>query len=69
MQRVEIRAQGSVDQHWSERLGGLAIMHTAQDETVLTGPIVDRSASYGLMARLRDLGLPVSSLNCVEIED
>ena len=62
MQNVEIRVQGQIDRHWSDWLGGLTITHTDQNETVLTGPVVDQAALYGLLAKLRDLGLPVLSV-------
>ena len=31
--------------------------HTGQDETILTGEVQDQAALYGLIAKLRDLGL------------
>jgi hypothetical protein len=63
MQQVEIRVKGQIDQCWSEWLDGLAITHTTEGETVLVGSVVDQAALYGLIARLRDLGLPLVSLN------
>jgi hypothetical protein len=63
MQQVEIRVKGQIDERWSEWLEGLTIMHTAEGETVLAGSVVDQSALYGLIARLRDLGLPLLSVN------
>jgi len=63
MQQVEIRVRGQIDQRWSEWLEGLTITHTAEGETVLAGSIPDPSALYGLIARLRDLGLPLLSVN------
>ena len=68
-QQVEIRVKGRIDEHWSEWFDGLTIAHSGQDETVLTGPIPDQSALYGLIARLRDLGVSLRALNCAEIED
>ena len=68
MQQVEIRVKGRIDERWSEWLDGLTIRHTAQDESVLTGPILDQAALYGLMSKLRDLGLSLLSLHCVELE-
>jgi hypothetical protein len=65
---VEIRVKGRIDERWSEWLDDLTITHTDQDETVLTGSIVDQAALYGLIAKLRDLGLPLSSVNCVQQE-
>ncbi len=62
MQQVEIRVKGRIDERWSEWLDDLDISHTAQDETVLAGPILDQAALYGLMSKLRDLGLPLSAV-------
>ena len=59
MQQVEIRVKGQIDEHWSDWFGGLTIRHTDGDETILTGSIADQAALYGLIARLRDLGLPL----------
>jgi hypothetical protein len=36
---------------------------------VLTGPIADQSALYGLLAKLRDLGLPLLSVSTLEMDD
>ena len=32
---------------------------------MLTGPVEDQAALYGLIAKLRDLGLPLSAVNPV----
>jgi hypothetical protein len=69
MQRVEIRVKGQIDKHWSDWLGGLTITHTDQNETVLTGPIVDQAALHGLLAKLRDMALPIVSVNLSEEAD
>jgi hypothetical protein len=62
MQHVEIRVKGQIDEHWSDWFGGLMISYTDGDETILTGSIADQAALYGLIARLRDLGLPLVSV-------
>lgn len=69
MQNVEIRVKGQLDQHWSDWFDDLTITHTDQNETILTGPIVDQAALHGLLARLRDLGLPIVSVNLSEEAD
>ncbi len=66
MQQVEIRVKGRIDERWSEWLDGLAIRHTINGETVLDGPILDQAALYGLMSKLRDLGLTLLTVNCTE---
>ena len=63
MQNVEIRVKGQIDEHWAEWFGGLTITHTDQGETVLTGTVVDEAAMYGLVSKLRDLGLQLLSVN------
>ena len=63
MEQVEIRVKGQIDECWSEWLEGLTITHATEDETVLTGSVMDQSALYGLIGRLRDLGLPLVSVN------
>ncbi len=67
-QQVEIRVKGCIDEHWSEWFDGLTIAHSNHNETVLAGAIPDQSALYGLIAKLRDLGVSLRSLECVEIE-
>jgi hypothetical protein len=67
-QQVEIRVKGCIDEQWSEWFDGLTIVHSGQDETVLSGHIRDSPALYGLIAKLRDLGVSLRSLECVEGE-
>ena len=69
MQKVEIRVKGLIDEHWAHWFGDLTLTHTAQGETVLTGAVADPSTVYGLLTRLRDLGLALISANCVEMEN
>jgi hypothetical protein len=63
MQQVEIRVKGQIDERWSDWLEGLTITHTTEGDTVLAGHILDQAALYGLIGRLRDLGLPLLSVN------
>lgn len=60
--------QGQIDEHRLDWFEDLTIAHTDHDETVLTGTIVDQSAVYGLVAKLRDLGPPTVSVDSVESE-
>lgn len=66
MQQVRIRVKGQIDERWSEWLDGLTITHVEPNETILTGPVQDQAALYGLIAKLRDLGLSLRSVNYVE---
>ncbi len=67
MPTVEIRVKGRLDPHWSDWFAGLSLAHSAQDETVLTGIVPDQAALYGLLARLRDLGLSLVSVDLREV--
>ena len=56
-----IAFQGRVQANWTDWLQELAV-HTPPDQpavTVLTGIVADQAALFGLLARLRDLGLPL----------
>lgn len=64
MQQVEIRVKGHLDEGWAEWLYGFTFLHTEQNETILSGLIEDQAALYGLLSRLRDLGLVLISVNC-----
>ena len=68
MQHVEITVKKRIDFNWSEWFEGMTIRHTEQDETILTGTVVDQAALYGLLAKLRNLGLALVSVNSVEVE-
>ena len=65
MKRVKIRVKGQLDKEWSEWLGGMAITHDIYGETTLNGVVADQSALYGLLSKLRDLGLELVTVNSV----
>ena len=69
MQTVEIRVKGRIDEHWSHWFGDLAIAYTDGGETILTGTVADQSVLYGILTRLRDLGLALRAVNHVEMDD
>ena len=62
----EIRIKGHLADRWSGWFGGLTITLEENGETLLTGPVVDQAALYGLLRKVRDLGMPLLSVICVE---
>jgi hypothetical protein len=64
-----IRVKGSLDQKWSDWFEGFAVTPQAKDETLLVGPVADQCALHGLLAKIRDLGLPLLSVERVEVEE
>jgi hypothetical protein len=69
MLEVEIIIQGCLDSEWVDWLGGLTIAHSEPDQTALSGVLPDQAAVYGVIARLRDLGTPLSSVRIEESAD
>ena len=62
----QIRLKGHLDSQWADWLGGLTISLEENGNTVLTGPVVDQAALFGLLKKVRDLGLPLVSINRLE---
>ena len=61
----EIRLKGHLEQRWVDWLEGLAITHEADGTTSLSGPLTDQAALHGVLNRIRDLGLPIISVQRV----
>ena len=52
-----IRVKGQLDPLWSQWFDGLTVLHEADGETVLDGPLVDQAALFGVLVKVRDLNL------------
>jgi hypothetical protein len=61
--------KGDLGRKWSDWFDGFAITQQADDEIVLTGPVADQADLHGLLAKIRDLGLPLLAVERVETED
>jgi hypothetical protein len=58
-----IRVSGHLDNRWSGCLGGFSVQRQGDGTTVLVGSVVDQAALHGVLASIRDLGLPLLSLS------
>ena len=58
----EIRIQGHLDSRWSAWFDGMEVLTQDDGTTVVRGQVADQAALHGLLARLRDLGLPLVSV-------
>ena len=67
MEQVVILIKGHIDRDWSDWLGKLAINHTDDGNTLLSGPIRDQAALYGLLSQLSNLGLHLISVTSESI--
>jgi hypothetical protein len=64
----QIKIEGHLRPLWEEAFTGLHMTLTESGETELTGPVVDQAALYGLLRKIRDLGLPLISVTRLEAE-
>ncbi len=62
----EIRIKGHLADRWADWFEGLTITLEEDGVTLLTGPVVDDAALHGLLRKVRDLGMPLLSVNRVE---
>ena len=62
----QIKVQGRLDERWAQWFDGMSIAFEHSEDgstvTVLTGLVIDQAALYGLINRIRDLGLPLISV-------
>jgi hypothetical protein len=57
----EIRVEGTLDSCWEAWFDGLEVRNE-RSETVLSGPLIDQSALHGALAKIRDIGLCLISV-------
>lgn len=62
----EIRVKGHLDSRWVAWFDGLTITPEINGETLISGSIVDQAALHGLLRTVRDLGMPLISVNRIE---
>jgi hypothetical protein len=65
----QIRIKGHLGAEWTDWFGGLIITLDEGGDTLLTGPVVDQAALHGLLRKVRDLGMPLVSVNWVKINE
>lgn len=61
-----IRIKGGLGEEWAEWFEGLAVTEDEHGDTLLSGPVVDQAALHGLLRKVRDLGIPLLSVTCVD---
>jgi hypothetical protein len=60
----QIAVKGRLGRQWSDWFVGMSIEYEG-DVTILTGRQIDQSALHGLLVQIRDLGLPLISVQRV----
>jgi hypothetical protein len=69
MSVYQIRIKGQLDQQWSTWFEGLTISYDGDGNTILRGPLVDEAALHGVLIKVRNLTLPLLSLNKEQVHD
>jgi hypothetical protein len=69
LQGYEIRVKGHLGARWAAWFDGLSVTNEDDGTTVIAGPPLDQAALHGLLQKLRDLGVPLVSLNQLPPED
>ena len=64
--RYEVRLKGHLDQRWAAWFDGLSLSRETDGTTIIHGPVADQAALHGLLQKVRDTGLPLLSVTCVE---
>jgi len=62
----EIRIAGHLSLQWMDWFKGLTVTLEDDGNTLLSGPVADQAALHGLLKKVRDLGMPLVSVNQVQ---
>jgi len=62
----ELRVEGHLDERWSTWFDGMALVHEDDGTTVLRGVVVDQAALHGHLAKVRDLGTTLISVEVID---
>jgi hypothetical protein len=62
----QIRIKGHLDPKWRVWFEDLTITQEEDGVTLLSGSVIDQAALHGLLKKVRDLGMPLLSVNRVE---
>lgn len=62
----QIRIRGELGSQWADWFNGLSITQEAEGCTLLTGPVIDQAALYGILTKFRDLGIELLTVELVQ---
>ena len=59
--QFQVKVEGILENKWADWFDGMTISHE-ENNTILTGLLVDQAALYGLLKQVRDIGLNLISV-------
>ena len=62
-----LRVEGRLDDHWSAWFGGMTLTRHDDGTTSLSGAVPDQAALHGLLAKVRDMGLTLISVDAADL--
>jgi hypothetical protein len=65
----QIRIEGHLGSQWADWFDGFSITLEADGKTLLSGPVPDQPSLYGLLRKVRDLGMPLVSVNQIQYSE
>jgi len=65
----QIRIKGHLGSQWTDWFDSMSITLEDNGDTLLTGPVTDQAALYGLLKKVRDLGMPLVSIGQVQVNE
>jgi len=60
------KIRGHLSQQWMTWFDGLTVVLEEDGNTLLSGPVIDQSALHGILKKIRDLGMPLLSMNPID---
>jgi hypothetical protein len=64
----QLRIEGHLDSAWTDWFDGMTIARLENGDTLITGPVPDQAALHGLFRKIRDLGMPLVSVNRMDTQ-
>jgi hypothetical protein len=64
----QIRIKGHLGDQWTDWFGGVTITLETNGSTLLNCAAIDQAALHGLLKKVRDLGMPLISVNQIDPE-
>jgi len=67
--RYQLRVDDHIDDHWAAWFDNLTLTHEGDGTTTLLGAVPDQAALHGLLAKVRDLGVTLISVEVIDAPD